>query len=100
MKFLEKLNKIRSHPATKESMQQLKPKKTLWSLAGVALFFIVPEIVAFIWGDAITAWAQMHLAQPLPLEEEYKYKAIEMLFGDPSYLNLLIGIALFIWAFF
>jgi hypothetical protein len=100
MKLREKLDKIRSHPATKESMRQLKPKKTLWSLAGVALFFIVPEIVALIWGSDITAWTQMHLTQPLPLEEEYKYKAIEMLFGEPSYLNLLIGIALFVWAFF
>ncbi len=100
MKLREKLDRIKSHPVARESMKQLKPKKSFWSLVGVALFFIVPEIVAIIWGGDITAWAQAHLAQPLPLEEEYRYKAIKILFGEASYLNLLIGIALFVWAFF
>ncbi len=100
MKIQEKLEKFKSHPATKKSLEQLKPKKTFWSLFGVALFFIVPEIVAFVWGDEITAYAQHHLSQPLPLEEEYKYKMIEMMFGEGSWFNLLFGIGLLVWAFF
>jgi hypothetical protein len=99
-KLLEKVEKVKSHPATKESLRQIKPKKTFWSLLGVALFFILPEIVAFIWGADIKAWTQSYLSQPLSLDQEYKYKAIEMLFTEPSYLNLILGIVLFVWAFF
>ena len=99
-KIVQKLDKIKSHPATQQSLKQLKPKKTFWSLLGVALFFIVPEIVAIVWGADIKAWTQSHLAEPLTLDEEYKYKAIEMLFTEPSYLNLILGVALLVWAFF
>ncbi len=99
-KIADKLNKIKSHPATKQSIEQLKPKKTFWGILGVAIFFILPEIVAFIWGGDITAWTQHHLSQSLPLEEEYKYKAIEMMFGEGSWFNLLFGLGLLVWAFF
>jgi len=95
-----KLKKIKEHPVTRQSMQQLKPKRTFWGILGVAIFFILPEVVAIIWGTDIKAWTQSHLSQPLPLDEEYKYRAIEMLFTDPSYLNLAIGMALLVWAFF
>ena len=73
-KISEKFSQIKSHPATQQSLEQLKPKKTVWGILGVALFFILPEIIAFIWGDTITAYTQYHLSQPLSLEEEYKYK--------------------------
>ncbi len=99
-KIATKLERIKSHPATQQSLQQLKPKKTVWGVLGVALFFILPEIVAFIWGGDITAYTQQHLSQPLPLEEEYKYKAIEMMFGEGSWFNLLFGVGLLVWAFF
>lgn len=99
-KLLEKVEKVKSHPAAKESLSKIKPKKTFWSLLGVALFFIVPEVVALIWGTDIKAWTQSHLAEPLTLDQEYRYKAIEMLFTEPSYLNLILGIVLFVWAFY
>ena len=99
-KLLDKVEKVKSHPVARESLRQIKPKKTFWSLLGVALFFIVPEIVALIWGADIKAWTQSHLSQPLPLDQEYIYKAIEMLFTEPSYLNLILGVALFVWALF
>ena len=100
MKLSEKLEKIKSHPATRQSLEQLKPNKTFWGIFGVAIFFIVPEIVAFIWGAEITAYAQYHLSQPLPLDEEYMYKFLEMMFGEGSWFNLLFGIGLLVWAFF
>ena len=100
MKFLEKLHKIKEHPATKQSLQQLKPNKTFWGILGVAIFFIVPEIVAFIWGDQITAYAQHQLSMPLTLDKEYQYKLLEMMFGEGSWFNLLFGIGLLVWAFF
>ncbi len=99
-KITQKLNKIKAHPAIQRSLEQLKPKKTFWGIVGVAIFFILPEIVAFIWGDEISAWAQAHLAEPLPLDKEYQYKAIEMMFGEGSWFNLLFGIGLLVWAFF
>ena len=96
----KKWQKIKEHPITRQSMQQLKPKKSFWSLLGVAVFFILPEIVAMIWGEDIRAYTQHHLMQPLSLDQEYKYKAIEMLFTEPSFINLAIGVALLVWAFY
>ncbi len=100
MKFIKKLEDFKDHPATKESIKRIKPQKTFWSIFGVFIFFILPEIVALIWGADIKAYTTSHLMQPLPLEEEYKYKAIELLFTDVSWLNLFVGIALLIWVFF
>jgi len=64
------------------------------------VLFILPEIVAFIWGTEITAYVHAQLLQNLPLEEEYYYKGLEMLFGEGSWFNLIFGFGLLVWLFF
>lgn len=96
----EKFNKIVNDPVTREVFKSLKPKKSFWGIFGVIVFFILPEIVAFTWGDEITAFVQHKLQTPMPFEEAYSYKGLEMLFGKGSYLNLLFGVVLLIWLFF
>ncbi len=98
--MIEKFKKLTTHPQTKEVLKSLKPKKNLWGIFSVILFFILPEIVAFIWGGDIHTYTQNALLQPLPLEEEYYYRGLDMLFSEGSYFNLFIGIALFVWLFF
>ena len=98
--MIDKLKKATSHPATQEALKSLKPQKNFWGIFSVVVLFILPEIIAFIWGEDITAFTQHQLLQHLPLEEEYYYKGLEMLFGEGSWFNLLFGIGLFIWLFF
>lgn len=79
----------------------MKPEKNFWGIGGVVLFFIVPEIVAYMWGADITVYAKNELlSAPDFLEEKY-YELLVMLFEEGmSYLNLAIGIALLVWLYF
>ena len=96
----EKLRRVATHPKTKEALHSLKPQKSVWGVLGVVLFFILPEIVAFIDGERITAYAQSMLAQSHGAEATY-YQALVFLFEDGgSYVNLAIGFALLVWLFF
>jgi len=95
----DRFTRFKKHPITQETLKNLKPKKNLWGIFSVILFFIVPEIAAFFWGDEIIAFAQHKLQSHLPFEEEYLYKGIETL-GEPSYFNLLFGVSLLVWLFF
>ncbi len=98
--MIEKLKRISNNPATKEALKTLKPKKSIWGITSVILLFIIPEIVAFIWGEDISAYCDKQLLLNLPLEEEYGYKGLKMLLGEGSYFNLLFGFGLLIWLFF
>jgi hypothetical protein len=98
--MIDRFKKVTSHPATKEALKSLKPERNFWGIFSVIFLFILPEIVAFIWGGEITTYAQQQLLQNLPLEQEYYYKGLEMLFGEGSWFNLLFGVGLLIWLFF
>jgi len=98
--MIEKLKKFAQEPATKEALQSLKPQKSILGIIGVIFFFILPEIIAFVWGEQIHTFIQEALKGDLPLENQYFYKGLDMLFSEPSYLNLLLGFALLIWLFF
>lgn len=79
----------------------LKPAKTVWGFVGVILFFIVPEIVAFIWGSDITAYAKEEVLSAASAVEQKYYELLIMLFeGGGSWINLAIGCALLAWLFF
>lgn len=100
-KLKAKVHKIAGHPATKKALMSLKPEKSVWGFLGIVLFLIVPEIIAFIWGIEITAFAKAQLLlSPSLLEKQY-YDVLVMLFEEGgSWLNLAIGAALLIWFFF
>ena len=84
----------------KESLKSIKPTKSFWGISSAILIFIVPEIIAFIWGTEISNFVEFKLTTPLTLEEEYAYKGLKEILGEGSWINLLIGIAILIWAFF
>jgi hypothetical protein len=100
-KIKEKTKKIRENPKVKEAVKSMKPARTIWGFLGVVVFFILPEIVAFIWGADITAYAKENVDFALSMDTEYYYKALIMLFEDGgSWINLAIGFAFLIWLFF
>lgn len=99
-KIKEKAQIIKNDPKVQKAVKSMKPDKTIWGFLGVVLFFIAPEIVAFIWGAEITSYAKDALITA-SVDTEYYYKALIMLFEDGgSWINLAIGFALLIWLFF
>jgi len=78
----------------------MKPDKTIWGFLGVTLFFILPEIVAFIWGTEITTYATEALVDASSIDKYY-YDGLIMLFEDGgSWFNLFLGFVFLIWLFF
>ena len=97
-RMTEAARRVAQNPVVKKSAQSMKPEATVWGVLGVVLFFIVPEIVGFVWGEEITAWAhRMSLTQPDEIERKF-YWVLEKLFEDGgSWVNLGIGVFLLLW---
>ena len=92
--------RVAKNPVLQKSTQSLKPNRSIWGLLGVVLFFIVPEIVGFIWGEEITDWAHTGtLTEPTEMGR-HLYWLLEKLFEDGgSRVNLSIGVLLLVWLF-
>ena len=100
-KLKAKAKALAQKPATQHAIKSLKPDKTIWGFLGVVLFFIVPEVIAFIWGVEITSYAREQLTHTSSDAQTYYYEGLIMLFEDGvSWLNLLIGVALLVWLFY
>lgn len=96
-----KAQQILRNPKTQKALHSLKPEKTLWGFFGVLLFFIAPEIVAFIWGGEITAYAREALVSAVSPPQHYYYELLVMLFSEGgSWFNLGFGVLLLVWLFF
>ncbi|KFN39379.1 MAG: hypothetical protein JU82_07380 [Sulfuricurvum sp. MLSB] len=96
-----KARQIVQSPVTRKALQSMKPEKSMWGFLGIVLLLIVPEIVGFIWGSDITAYAERGLAQSPEMIEKYYYELLVMLFeAGGSWVNLAIGVALLVWFFF
>lgn len=100
-KLKTKAQQIAQHPSTQKALTAMKPEKSVWGFLGIVLFFIAPEIIAFIWGAPITAFAKAQLLTSPSLFEKQYYDLLVMLFEDGgSWVNLAIGVALLVWLFF
>ena len=100
-KIKAKVQSVAQNPNTKKALESMKPEKNIWGISGVLLFFIAPEIIAFVWGADITMYAKERLALSHDFLEQKYYELLVMLFEEGiSYINLAIGIALLVWLFF
>jgi len=100
-KMKEKAQQIARSPKTKEAVASMKPEKSVWGFLGVIVFFILPEIIAFIWGGEITSYAKSEFALATSFLERQYFELLVMLFEEGgSWVNLSIGIALLIWLFY
>lgn len=100
-KIKTKIKQITQHPRTQKVLVSLKPEKSVWGFLGIVLFLIVPEIIAFIWGIEITAFAKAQILFASSFLETQYYSVLLMLFKEGgSWFNLSIAAALLIWFFF
>ncbi|MBD3808096.1 MAG: hypothetical protein IE880_05195 [Epsilonproteobacteria bacterium] len=99
-KLQAKIEQIAQNPKILQTLQSMKPEKSIWGFLGIVLFLIVPEIVAFIWGIEIATYAQVHKAVADSMAEEQYYNLLILVFAEGgSWFNLAIGAAFLIWFF-
>ncbi len=82
-----------------ELKNQLRPGQSWWALIGIVLFFFVPEIIAFFWGDSIKKYFQMHENMSSSLFYKKLYHTLQSL-GENSWFNIILGIVFVIWFFY
>jgi hypothetical protein len=100
-KIKAKAEQIVKNPATKKALMSIKPEKSIWGFVGVIVFFILPEIIAFIYGVEITDYAKEGLSVASNAVERQYYNLLVMLFEDGgSWVNLIFGFTLLVWLFF
>ena len=92
--------RVAKNPVLQKSAQSLKPNRSILGVLGVVLFFIVPEIAGFIWGEEITDWAHAGTVTEPTEAGRRLYWLLEKLFEDGgSWVNLSIGVLLLVWLF-
>ena len=80
-------------------LEQLKPKTSWGSLVGIFIFFFLPEIIAFFWGDKIIAYSNFMQSHTDDYMMQKMYGFLKM-FGENSLLNIAIGLGLTGWFFY
>ena len=97
----ESVQQITQNPKVQKAFKSMKPNKSIWGILGVVLFFIAPEIIAYLWGAKITEYAQAQLPLATFFAEAKSYELLIWIFEDGmSWFNLLVGFALLGWLFF
>ncbi len=80
-------------------LKQLRPKTSWWSLVGIVIFFFVPEIIAFFWGERIVAYADFMQKHTDDYLMQKMYDTLKM-FGENSLFNIILGGIFVVWFFY
>ncbi len=91
-------HRARANPVLAHTAKSIKPDRSIWGILGVLIFFIIPEIVGFVYGKEIAVWAHANYTTEADSIKSTIYLLLEKIFEDGgSWLNLSIGIALLLW---
>ena len=91
-------NKIDQDPKLQKAVASIKPKKGIWGILGIILFFFLPELITYIWQDELVSWAHAHsITEPLEMQRWVYSELEEMFKAGVSWLNLIIGTLLLLW---
>lgn len=96
-----KIKNLKENEKFQENLQKMKPKRNIWGILGVILFFFVPEYFKVQYSKEIHEWI-VNLAQNYPNEQikEMLITTSSKLFdGTVSILNISLGIAFLVWIF-
>jgi len=90
--------KLAHDPKFQRALASQKPKKTVWGVLGIVLFFFVPELVTYIWQDELIHWAHLHsITEPLEMQRWMYGQLEEMFISGVSWFNILFGTLLLLW---
>jgi len=90
--------RIDSDPKLKEAVEKIKPKKSIWGILGIVMFFFVPELVTYIWKDELISWSHLHsVTEPLEMQRWLYTQLEEMFASGVSWFNIGLGVLLLVW---
>jgi len=90
--------KLEQDPRFREAVNSIKPKKSIWGIAGIILFFFLPEAITYIWQDELVSWAHLHsITEPIAMQRWLFIQLEEMFASGISWVNLAIGTLLLLW---
>ena len=97
----EKFNNLKNNQEFQEKLKEMKPKRNIWGILGVVLFFFVPEVVNVLWHKEITAWIAKLIdsAPKTPISELLNWMTDKLFTGEISFFNIGLGIAFLLWIF-
>jgi len=99
-KIKEIQKKIEEDPKLKRVSDSIKPKKGIWGVVGIVLFFFLPELITFIWQEELINWTHLHsITEPLSMQRWLYTELEEMFISGVSWFNLAIGSLLLLWLF-
>ena len=97
-KIKEIQERIDHDPKLKEAVERIKPKKNIWGILGIILFFFVPELLTYIWQDELINWAHTHgMTEPLAMQRWLYGELEEMFISGVNWLNITLGVLLLLW---
>ena len=97
-KIKEIQKRIDSDPKLKEAVEKIKPKRNLWGILGIVIFFFLPEVIKYIWQVELISWAHEHtLTEPLALQRWAYSKLEEMFISGVSWFNVSLGMLFLLW---
>lgn len=96
-----RLDNLKNNSEFQKKMERLKPKRSIWGILGVVLFFFVPEIVNVLWHKEITTWLIeiIENAPKTPVSELLEWSIPKIFTGEISFFNIGLGIAFLVWIF-
>ena len=94
MKYKVRINQDK----LEEVKAKLKPGKSWWALVGIVLFFFLPEIAAFFWGDEISKYFSIKEQTSVDSMHKFLYHQLQSL-GENSIFNIVLGVIFTIWFF-
>ncbi len=96
-----KLDNLKNNPEFQEKLQKLKPKRNIWGVLGVVIFFFVPEVINAIWYKEITQWFMnlIHNSSETPINQLLEWIIPKIFTGEISFFNIGLGIAFLVWIF-
>lgn len=100
-KIKEKATRIAKDPKIQKAFLSMKPKKNIWGIVGILVFFFLPELIAFVWAPDIVGYAQRELQTEVGFVQQHYYEFLISIFEDGvSWFNLVFGSLLLVWLFF
>jgi len=92
--------RLEHDPKFQKALKSQKPKKSVWGVLGIVLFFFVPELVTYIWQDELIRWAHLHsVTEPLEMQRWLYVQLEDMFKSGVSWFNILFGSLLLLWLF-
>ena len=81
-----------------ELKKKLQPGKSWWALMGIIIFFFLPEVAAYFYGDEIKHFFVLKASGADSYLKVKLYTELETL-GENSLFNILLGVLFTIWFF-